>query len=65
MPFIERKQIILGFSCVDEVIGSIDEIHSKKTLQKLSTDEKIDIFANGGDRKNPRIFLNMKFVKIR
>ena len=53
MPLIERKQIILGFSCVDEVIDSIDEDHTvRKTLQKLSTNRKIDIFANGGDRKN-------------
>ena len=64
MPFNERKQIILGFSCVDEVIDSIDEDHTvRKTLQKLSSNRKIDIFANGGDRKNQRIFRNMKFVK--
>ncbi len=53
MPLTERKQIILGFSCVDEVIDSIDEDHTvRKTLQKLSSGRKIDIFANGGDRKN-------------
>ena len=53
MPLTERKQIILGFSCVDEVIESIDEDHTvKKTLEKLSSYRKIDIFANGGDRRN-------------
>ncbi len=53
MPLIERKKIILGFSCVDEVIDSIDEDHTvRKTLQKLSSNRKIDIFANGGDRRN-------------
>tara|TARA_B100000212_G_C27325673_1_gene512251 strand:- start:423 stop:1181 length:759 start_codon:yes stop_codon:yes gene_type:complete len=53
MPSTERKQIILGFSCVDEVIDSIDKDHTvSKTLQKLSSNRKIDIFANGGDRKD-------------
>ncbi len=54
MPLIEREKIIQGFSCVDEVIESIDEDHTvSKTLEKLCHERKIDIFANGGDRKNP------------
>jgi len=53
MPSKERKQIILGFRCVDEVIESIDKDHTvKKTLDNLAKKRKIDIFANGGDRKN-------------
>lgn len=53
MPLTERKQIILGFSCVDEVIESIDEDQTvRKTLEELSSKRKVDIFANGGDRKN-------------
>ena len=65
MPFIERKKIIQGFSCVDEVIESIDKDHTvSKTLEKLCYERKIDIFANGGDRKNMMIFLSLIFVKI-
>lgn len=53
MPAKERKQIILGFSCVDEVVDSVDEDNTViKTLEMLSSKRKIDIFANGGDRKN-------------
>ena len=53
MPAKERKQIILGFSCVDEVVDSVDEDNTViKTLEMLSSKSKIDIFANGGDRKN-------------
>ena len=55
MSFSERKEILLGFSAVDEVIKSIDKDHTViKTIQKLIKDKSIDIFANGGDRKNIR-----------
>ena len=51
---LKEKKIIQGFSCVDEVIESIDKDHTvSKTLEKLCYERKIDIFANGGDRKNP------------
>lgn len=47
MPFEERKEILLGLECVDEVIKCIDEDQTVcKTLEML----KPDIFAKGGDR---------------
>ena len=53
MPYSERKEIILGLKCVDRVIKSIDKDQTVcKTLEKLSSKNEIDIFANGGDRKN-------------
>jgi D-beta-D-heptose 7-phosphate kinase/D-beta-D-heptose 1-phosphate adenosyltransferase len=53
MSFAERKEIILGLTCVDKVIKSIDKDNTVcKTLEKLSKKNEIDIFANGGDRKN-------------
>ena len=53
MNFEERKEIILGFSCVDEVTKCIDEDNTVcKTLEMLSKKGAIDVFANGGDRKN-------------
>ena len=53
MSFQERKEIILGFDCVDEVIKSIDSDHTVcKTLLSLAKKKGINIFANGGDRKN-------------
>tara|TARA_B100000989_G_C19458750_1_gene435259 strand:- start:333 stop:1091 length:759 start_codon:yes stop_codon:yes gene_type:complete len=53
MPFDERKELILGFSYVDEVVSSIDNDNTVcKTILSLKRDNKIDIFANGGDRKN-------------
>ena len=53
MNFEERKEIILGFSCVDEVTKCIDQDNTVcKTLEMLSKKNAIDIFANGGDRKN-------------
>lgn len=52
MPAEERKEIILGFTCVDEVIESIDKDQTvTKTIEKIASQRKIDIFANGGDRK--------------
>ncbi len=53
MNFEERKEIILGFSCVDKVTKSIDSDNTVcKTLEMLSKNNSIHIFANGGDRKN-------------
>ena len=52
MNFEERKEIIPWFSCVDEVTKCIDQDNTVcKTLEMLSKNA-IDIFANGGDRKN-------------
>jgi cytidyltransferase-like protein len=53
MNFEERKEIILGFSCVDEVTKCIDHDNTVcKTLEMLSKNNAINIFANGGDREN-------------
>lgn len=53
MPELERKEIIEGFSCVDEVILSIDKDATVcESLVEISKGQNIDIFANGGDRKN-------------
>ena len=53
MSYKERKEILLGFDCVDEVIKSVDSDQTvRKTLLSLAKKKKIDIFANGGDRKN-------------
>tara|TARA_A200000113_G_scaffold221432_1_gene233281 strand:- start:43 stop:801 length:759 start_codon:yes stop_codon:yes gene_type:complete len=53
MNFEERKEIILGFSCVDKVTKSIDSDNTVcKTLEMLSKNNSIHIFANGGDRKS-------------
>ena len=56
MPENERAEIVLGFSCVDDVyitkhvIGDSDQSVTE-ALQTL----KPDIFANGGDRKSDNI----------
>ena len=53
MSYEERKEIILGFECVDNVEQSIDTDNTViRTIEKLAKKNKIDIFANGGDRKN-------------
>lgn len=53
MPYSERKEIIEGFSCVYKVIPSIDDDQTVcKTLEFLSKNEDLSIFANGGDRRN-------------
>ena len=53
MPFEERKEILLGFSAVDTVFKSIDEDNTVvKSIEKLAQENSIDVFANGGDRKN-------------
>ena len=52
MKFKERKKILEGFSCVDEVIRCIDLDNTVcATLKMLRNKNKVDIFANGGDRK--------------
>jgi cytidyltransferase-like protein len=49
----ERKEIIEGFECVDEVIISIDEdLTVCSTLELLASQGRADVFANGGDRRN-------------
>lgn len=53
MPFEERRKILLGFSCVDRVVKCLDNDQTVcKTLLYLKKKNQIDIFANGGDRKN-------------
>ncbi len=53
MPYAERKKILLGFECVDRVEKCIDKDNTVcETLKKLKIKNQIDIFANGGDRKN-------------
>ena len=53
MPFEERKEILMGFSAVDNVLQSIDSDQTVvKSIEKLAKEDSIDIFANGGDRKN-------------
>ena len=52
MPYEERKKILLGFSCVDEIVECIDKDNTVcETLLKLKSTNQVDIFANGGDRK--------------
>ena len=54
MPDIERKEIIEGFDCVDEVFISIDKDSTVcDSIEYLSSKEKIAVFANGGDRTDP------------
>ena len=53
MPFEERKELILGLECVDRVVESVDIDNTVcKTIEDLARKKEIDIFANGGDRKN-------------
>ena len=53
MPIAERMEIIGSFDFVDMVIESIDkDLTVCETLQKLTIEENITIFANGGDRDN-------------
>ena len=53
MPFKERKKILLGFRSVDSVVRCTDSDNTvRKTLEKLKQKNLVDIFANGGDRKN-------------
>ena len=51
MPIAERMEIIEGFGVVDTVVESIDaDLTVCKTLEWLSKEENVNIFANGGDR---------------
>ena len=51
MPIAERMEIIEGFGVVDMVVESIDtDLTVCKTLEWLSKEENVNIFANGGDR---------------
>ena len=51
MPIVERMEIIKGFGVVDMVVESIDADSTVcKTLEWLSKEKNIKIFANGGDR---------------
>ena len=53
MPFNERKKILLGFKAVDKVIKCIDKDNTvSETLRFLKSKNLVDVFANGGDRKN-------------
>tara|TARA_B100002019_G_scaffold287766_1_gene300286 strand:+ start:661 stop:1419 length:759 start_codon:yes stop_codon:yes gene_type:complete len=53
MPYTERKKILLGFRYVDKVIKCIDKDNTVSlTLEYLKKNGEVDIFANGGDRKN-------------
>lgn len=64
MPQNERAEIIEGFDCVDEVFISIDQDSTvKESLKKLSENQKLNIFANGGDRKNEEDIPETKICK--
>ena len=53
MKFQERKKILQEFSCVDKVVRCIDKDETVcETLRMLSEQNKVDVFANGGDRKD-------------
>ena len=53
MPFKERKEILLGLQSVDRVIKCIDFDNTVcETIKDLHKKKQIDIFANGGDRRN-------------
>lgn len=64
MPSIERQEIIRGFSCVDEVVESLDaDMSVCKTIESLAVNHKINIFANGGDRKIAEDILESEICK--
>ncbi len=64
MPFKERKKILSGFKAVDKVIRCIDKDSTvKQTLRKLKNEGLVDIFANGGDRKNSKDIPEYKVCK--
>ena len=52
----DRKEIILGFSCVDEAIltGHLEDAVDMSVCEELRLIQP-DIFANGGDRKADNI----------
>tara|TARA_A100001015_G_scaffold308582_1_gene406453 strand:- start:6548 stop:7306 length:759 start_codon:yes stop_codon:yes gene_type:complete len=54
MPSQERKEIIEGLSCVDEVVDAIDKDHTvSQTIASICKDNHTYLFANGGDRAKP------------
>ena len=53
MPFEEKKGNTLRIFCRYTVFKSIDEDNTVvKSIEKLAQENSIDVFANGGDRKN-------------
>ena len=55
MPFNERKAVIENLRAVDSVVESIDEDNTViETIKKLKKQDLIDIFANGGDRREEK-----------
>ena len=64
MSFSERKEIILGLSSVDKVVKCLDTDQTVcKTLSNLKKKNQVDIFANGGDRKNKNEIPEYKICK--
>ena len=64
MPSGKRKKILLGFNCVDKVINCIDKDATVcETLKMLKNKNQINIFANGGDRKNKNDIPEYKICK--
>ena len=56
MKETERKEIIEGFSVVDEVFISIDEdLTVCESIEYLAKSQEVHIFANGGDRNSGEI----------
>lgn len=64
MPYTERKKILLGFKAVDKVVKCIDKDNTvNETLRILKNKNLVDIFANGGDRKNKSDIPEFKICK--
>ena len=65
MSFDERTAIIKELSCVDQVIGFVDDDDTANNaiFQVLSTTSGKVIFANGGDRSKTNI-PEMKFTNV-
>ena len=65
MSFDERAAIIKELSCVDQVIGFVDDDDTANNaiFQVLSTNSDNVIFANGGDRSKTNI-PEMKFTNV-
>ena len=56
MPESDRAKIVGSLKCVDRVVISADKDSTVcKTLSKLKTEWLVDVFANGGDRKEEEI----------
>ena len=65
MPFNERKELILGFSCVDEVVSSIDDDSAVcKTILSLKKDNKINVLQMVEIEETLKIFQNFQYAKI-